>query len=54
MCCEPVTRIEDKSQIDGECPECGSPTVEGLAAYGCYYSPIACDTCKWQPCDGSC
>lgn len=41
-------------EIDGECPDCGGPTVEGGSAYGCNWSPVECDTCGWAPCDGSC
>lgn len=37
------------------CPECGEPVDdEGLAVYGCRYSPEACSTCHDTPCDGSC
>lgn len=39
---------------DGECPDCGTPTVEGEAAVGCGYSPVECETCGFQPCDLSC
>ena len=44
----------EESEIDGECPDCGEPTVEGVAASGCNYSPMVCETCGARPCDGSC
>ena len=43
-----------ENEIDGECPDCGEPTVDGYAASGCNYSPITCETCGARPCDGSC
>jgi len=51
-CCEPSGYIE--SQINGECPDCGMPTVDGDAFYYCHYSPTECTTCGWKPCDLSC
>jgi hypothetical protein len=42
------------SEVDGECPDCGMPTVDGRAAHGCNWSPISCDTCGYQQCDESC
>lgn len=42
------------SEVDGECPDCGMPTVGGTAQYGCHYSPVECETCESAPCDGSC
>jgi hypothetical protein len=52
MCCEPIGFKE--SEIDGECPDCGTFTVDGEAFEQCAYSPILCKTCNWAPCDGSC
>lgn len=52
MCCE-GWKYPDV-EVDGECPECGMPTVDGEAHSGCYYSPVSCETCNWKPCDGSC
>ncbi len=52
MCCEPSGyRDED---IDGECPECGEPTVDGEAFECCSYSPECCEVCGCRPCNGSC
>jgi hypothetical protein len=42
------------SDIDGECPHCGEPTVDGDAYENCSYSPTQCDTCGYSPCDESC
>jgi hypothetical protein len=42
------------NEVNGECPECGMPTVDGDAAYGCFYSPIDCETCGSALCDDSC
>jgi hypothetical protein len=53
MCCEPHG-FDDENLIDGECPECGNPTVDGEAFDVCGYSPIICDTCGCAPCDQSC
>ena len=43
-----------KDEVNGECPDCGYPTVNGDAASGCNWSPIACNTCGHRPCDLSC
>lgn len=40
--------------IDGVCPVCGEPTINGCAPSGCGYSPVICDECGSAPCDGSC
>ncbi len=52
MCCEPNDYRED--EINGECPDCGNPTVDDDAFESCSYSPEECETCGWRPCDGSC
>jgi hypothetical protein len=52
MCCDPIDFSKD--DIDGECPDCGQPTVGGTAYEQCGYSPVECTTCNWRPCDGSC
>jgi hypothetical protein len=44
----------DESEVDGECPDCGYPTVGGFAASGCNWSPCVCKTCGYRPCDQSC
>ena len=44
----------DNSEVNGVCPECGGPTVDGEAQSGCNYSPVKCKTCGDSPCDGSC
>ena len=40
--------------IDGECPDCGTPTYDGTAQSGCHWSPVDCETCGSAICDGSC
>ena len=52
MCCD-NTGYKEK-EIDGECSNCGEPTVGGDAYDQCYYSPVECETCNFAPCDGSC
>ncbi len=52
MCCDGWHTPEE--EVDGECPDCGEPTANGLAADGCNYSPTTCETCGASPCDGSC
>ena len=52
MCCEP--NDYKKEDINGECPDCGMPTVDDEAYESCSYSPEECETCGWRPCDGSC
>lgn len=39
-CCEGWESLE--SDVNGECPECGSQTVDGVAASGCSHSPSVC------------
>jgi hypothetical protein len=51
-CCEGWSSYE--SEVNGKCPDCGMPIVDGHAAYGCYYSPVTCETCGQRTCDGSC
>jgi hypothetical protein len=51
MCCDGWDFSEE---VNGECPDCGEPTVDGGAATGCNYSPVECETCGWRPCDNSC
>lgn len=52
MCCEGWNDPDEK--VNGECLDCGCPTVDGDPQSGCSWSPVVCDTCGWQPCDGSC
>jgi uncharacterized Zn finger protein len=44
----------DDSEVDGECPDCGYPTVDGVAQSGCNWSTVQCKTCGDAPCDQSC
>lgn len=50
MCCDGW----NLGKPNGECPECGTPTVDGVAVTGCNYSPVLCDKCGAAPCDQSC
>ena len=52
MCCSNTDYTRD--EINGECQDCGEPTVDGNAYDCCDYSPEICKTCGWSPCDGSC
>ena len=52
MCCENTHYKE--SDINGECPVCGEPTVDGKAYDICAWSPVVCEECGYSPCDGSC
>lgn len=52
MCCEPSGYNEN--EINGVCPDCGEPTVDGDAYECCSYSPVMCDTCGCSPCDQYC
>ena len=45
---------EHDEDADGVCPDCGQPTINGLAIEMCSWSPCECSTCGWSPCDGSC
>jgi hypothetical protein len=51
-CCEPS--CGELLDVNGVCPECGTPTVDGQAVTGCSYSPVCCEVCGHQGCDGSC
>ena len=53
MCCSDAG-FQDQEDINGECPECGSPTVDGQSFEYCEYSPEVCEECGWRPCDDSC
>ncbi len=52
MCCS--SSGYNYSEINGECPDCGEPTIDGDAYVNCSYSPTQCDTCGYSPCDESC
>ena len=52
MCNEPSGYF--KIEINGNCPDCNQPTIDGDAFEQCAYSTIKCETCGWAPCDGSC
>jgi hypothetical protein len=40
---------------NGECPDCGSPTVDGESIFICGYSrDEPCETCGCAGCDESC
>lgn len=54
MCCDPKFLNSERHLIDGECPDCGEPTVDGEAFEICSYSPCECNTCDHRPCDDSC
>lgn len=65
MCCDgyEIPACEEYGESFGECPDCGEKAVvtteaDGSHSYqsarGCNWSPIACSTCGWRPCDGSC
>ncbi len=53
MCCA-AKEWEAFEKPNGVCEDCGSETIDDEAYEGCYYSPVECSTCGWQPCDGSC
>lgn len=52
MCC--AAQEYNENDIDGVCPECDEPTVDGDAYEICGYAPTLCDTCGLAPCDQSC
>lgn len=51
--CSDGWEYED-SEVDGECPDCGVDTVDGVSQSGCNHSPVICETCGDAPCDQSC
>lgn len=51
MCCD---NIGAEGEPNGECPNCGEPTVDGESTEICSYSPLCCSTCGHRYCDGSC
>lgn len=51
-CCDGWECTE--ADVNGRCLECDMPTVDGVAAYGCNWSPIVCKKCGYRSCDGSC
>lgn len=52
MCCAGTEYSED--EINGECPDCGYPTVNGYAFEKCDYSSIDCETCGRAMCEDAC
>lgn len=57
MCCSSIWEGKretlEKFPICDDC-QCAHVDEDGEAVEGCSYSPIACETCGWRPCDGSC
>lgn len=53
MCCAPIEWGDDETP-NGECPECGAETVDGVAYEQCSYSQTVCEKCGSAPCDLSC
>lgn len=51
--CSEGTHYEDE-EVNGTCPACGEPTVDGIAQHICDWSPVECEICGDAPCDGSC
>lgn len=51
-CCDGWKYRDD--EVNGICPECGGPTVDGEAQEGCNWSLVECEECGDAPCDGSC
>ena len=51
MCCEPNGA---EVTVNGECPDCGAPTVDGVSVDICGYSEVGCETCGDAPCGLSC
>ena len=52
-CCEPQG-YNNPNEVNGICPSCENPTVDGETYDKCGYSPVQCDLCGWAPCDLSC
>lgn len=52
--CSDGWNLREEGEVNGECPECGTDTVDGAAVTGCNYSPVVCERCGWAPCDQSC
>lgn len=44
----------EETEVNGKCPDCGEPTVDGQAFENCSYSEVICKTCGHVPCDQSC
>ena len=53
MCCGDKNEFK-RDEINGECPVCGEPTVDGEAFEQCGWSQEECEHCGWSPCDQSC
>jgi hypothetical protein len=51
MCCD---GWNDSKLANGRCESCDEPTIDGVAAVGCYWSPEICEDCGSRPCDESC
>ena len=51
-CCSP-NEYEEK-EINGKCPACHEPTVDGDAFEQCLYAEVICEICGHAPCDQSC
>lgn len=54
MCCDGWNYTPQEGDEVSECEECGTTLIDGEPADGCNYSPRACSTCGWRPCDQSC
>lgn len=52
-CCAPKEWTTE-DEVNGECHDCGQPTVDGESYEGCSYSPKECETCGYSPCELAC
>ena len=51
MCSE---NVGADGEPNGECPDCGEATVNGVAKNVCAWADCECETCGYSGCDLSC
>ena len=58
MCCvNEMTKKEHDNLHSSQCAECGYDVDKDgdcIEMDDCYYSPLMCEVCGYQPCDQSC
>jgi hypothetical protein len=51
---EYIYQSDFEANANGNCPDCGTPTIDGDAYSCCYYGAVECTSCGHAICDGSC
>ena len=54
MACWDDWHLKVDQEPNGDCPDCGVPTLDGFACEGCHRAQVVCYTCGYAPCEVDC